>query len=160
MKKLFLAVEQSAMLLALFGAMFIFGMFAMRTVANAQVQQKVAVTVTASAVPIDAKAVHICLWTGKKNFPICSTGASHHQKAAKSGAIWKATFRNIPAGSYAISGFADMNGNGKLDRSFVGRPNEPVGISIKERPKGRPSFNYATIEIAKDLSYNLVFRSL
>lgn len=48
----------------------------------------------------------------------------------------------LPSGVYAISGFYDKNGNGKLDRNFVGKPKEPVGFSNNIRPKfGPPKFD-------------------
>jgi uncharacterized protein (DUF2141 family) len=40
-----------------------------------------------------------------------------------------AEFRNVEPGIYAISAFRDKNGNGKLDRSVIGKPKEPFGFS-------------------------------
>lgn len=41
----------------------------------------------------------------------------------------------LPAGRYAVSVYQDVNGNHKLDRGFLGIPNEPVGAS--NNPKSR-----------------------
>jgi uncharacterized protein (DUF2141 family) len=38
-------------------------------------------------------------------------------------------FTGIPPGQYAVSVFHDENGNGKLDRNFMGMPKEGVGAS-------------------------------
>lgn len=35
----------------------------------------------------------------------------------------------LPDGHYAVSCFHDVNGNGKLDKSFAGIPKEPYGFS-------------------------------
>lgn len=43
----------------------------------------------------------------------------------------------LPAGTYAISCFHDVNGNGKLDTNFLGIPTEPYGFSNNARPKFR-----------------------
>ena len=41
----------------------------------------------------------------------------------------------LPAGQYAVTVYLDANGNGKLDKGFLGIPKEPVGAS--NNPKGR-----------------------
>ena len=46
-------------------------------------------------------------------------------------------FLNLPEGSYSISCFHDVNGNGKLDTNFLGIPTEPYGFSNNARPKFR-----------------------
>lgn len=43
-------------------------------------------------------------------------------------------FENVPPGRYAIQVFLDLNGNGKLDASLRGIPQEPVGFSGNPRP--------------------------
>jgi len=51
---------------------------------------------------------------------------------------------SLPAGDYAIALYHDRNGNGKLDRGFLGRPLEPYGFSNNVRKTtGRPSFEEA-----------------
>ena len=43
----------------------------------------------------------------------------------------KYRIRNLPPGEYAISGYHDLNNNGKLERSgLLGKPKEPVGFSM------------------------------
>jgi uncharacterized protein (DUF2141 family) len=50
-------------------------------------------------------------------------------------------FRNVPAGTYAISAYHDRNGNTELDRNLVGMPVEPFGFSNDARGTfGPPSF--------------------
>jgi uncharacterized protein (DUF2141 family) len=39
------------------------------------------------------------------------------------------TFVDVAPGDYAVSEFHDENGNGKLDRNFIGMPKEGVGAS-------------------------------
>jgi uncharacterized protein (DUF2141 family) len=51
---------------------------------------------------------------------------------------------DLPSGSYAIALYHDRNGNGKLDRSFLGKPTEPYGFSNNvRRATGRPPFEDA-----------------
>ncbi|MBO1905979.1 DUF2141 domain-containing protein [Microvirga sp. 3-52] len=53
--------------------------------------------------------------------------------------------RNVKPGTYAIAVFHDVNGNGKLDRSFIGLPNEPYGFSNDVGRRGPPNFEAARI---------------
>lgn len=46
-------------------------------------------------------------------------------------------FKDIPNGAYAIAVFHDENGNGKLDKNFLGIPKEGYGFSNNIRPKLR-----------------------
>jgi uncharacterized protein (DUF2141 family) len=47
----------------------------------------------------------------------------------------------IPPGEYAIETFQDINGNGKMDFSWIGLPREPFGFSRDARPGlGKPAF--------------------
>lgn len=39
------------------------------------------------------------------------------------------TITGIPQGRYAAQAFQDLNGNGRIDRNFLGLPKEPVGVS-------------------------------
>jgi len=55
--------------------------------------------------------------------------------------------RNVKPGSYAIAVFHDVNGNGKLDRSFIGLPNEPYGFSNDVGRRGPPNFEAARIVV-------------
>lgn len=56
------------------------------------------------------------------------------------------TFEDLPKGTYAISLYHDVNGNGKLDTNFWGIPKEPYGFSNNPRIfMGPPSFEESQI---------------
>jgi len=55
--------------------------------------------------------------------------------------------RNVKPGTYSIAVFHDVNGNGKLDRNFIGLPNEPYGFSNDVGRRGPPSFDAARIVV-------------
>ncbi len=58
---------------------------------------------------------------------------------------------NLPAGDYAVAVFLDQNGNGKLDKNFLGIPKERFGFSKNPRIlTGAPSFQECEIKIEKD----------
>jgi uncharacterized protein (DUF2141 family) len=59
------------------------------------------------------------------------------------------TFKEIPYGIYAISIFHDENSNKKLDKNFLGIPNEGYGFSNNAKVMlSIPSFNEAKFKIS------------
>ena len=71
------------------------------------------------------------------------------------------TFDDVPFGTYAVSAVQDLNGNNKVDMSWVPvpRPSEPLGISNNIQAKaGPPSFDKASFPldtVNKSLSITL-----
>jgi uncharacterized protein (DUF2141 family) len=47
------------------------------------------------------------------------------------------SFPELGPGTYAVSCFHDVNGNGSMDTNFLGIPSEPYGASNNARPKFR-----------------------
>jgi uncharacterized protein (DUF2141 family) len=68
------------------------------------------------------------------------------REPAKPGVV-ELRVRNVKPGAYSIAVFHDTNGNGKLDRSFIGLPNEPYGFSNDVGRRGPPSFAAARIVV-------------
>lgn len=63
-------------------------------------------------------------------------------------------FSDVPAGTYAIRAFQDVNGNGKLDRGALG-PKEPWGMSFapgKTRGFGPPKFDDVSFSVEADVT--------
>jgi uncharacterized protein (DUF2141 family) len=59
-----------------------------------------------------------------------------------SGSDMTVTLKDIPPGRYAIESLQDINGNGKMDSSWIGLPEEPYGFSRDARPfLSKPSFD-------------------
>ena len=50
---------------------------------------------------------------------------------------------DVAPGEYALLVHHDENGNGRIDRNFIGIPREPIGFSNRYRPKGPPSYSRA-----------------
>ncbi|WP_224484732.1 DUF2141 domain-containing protein [Robertkochia aurantiaca] len=51
----------------------------------------------------------------------------------------------VPYGTYAISVYQDVNGNGELDTNFMGIPKEPIAFGNNFKPFGKPKFKDAAI---------------
>ena len=59
------------------------------------------------------------------------------------------TLHNIRPGTYAIEMFQDLNGNGKMDKSWFGFPLEPFGFSRDARPHlHKPHFADVSFTVA------------
>ncbi len=68
-------------------------------------------------------------------------------------------YRNLPAGSYAVSVFHDENGNGKLDSNVAGVPLERYGFSRDARGRmGPPTFADAAIDLQADTTVTIHLR--
>lgn len=61
----------------------------------------------------------------------------------------KVTIRNLKPGSYAVVVIHDRNKNNEIDKSFVGMPKEPIGVS-----------NYKTIGITSPPNFQKALFSL
>jgi len=59
------------------------------------------------------------------------------------------TLHAVPAGTYAIQTFQDVNANDKMDTSWLGLPLEPFGFSLDAKPfLSKPSFNDVKFTLA------------
>lgn len=76
------------------------------------------------------------------------------RSAAKAGSV-ELRLRNVKPGSYSIAVFHDTNGNGKLDRNFIGLPSEPYGFSNDVGRRGPPNFEAARI-VVKEPSTTII----
>lgn len=61
------------------------------------------------------------------------------------------TFSDVPKGEYTVMVYHDINNNGKLDKSFIGMPKEPVACSNNAKGfMGPPKYEDAKFTIASD----------
>ena len=59
----------------------------------------------------------------------------------------------LPEGLYAFGVFQDLNGNKVLDKSFIGYPKEPWGLSRNFKPRfAAPTFDDVSVQIKGDKS--------
>lgn len=76
--------------------------------------------------------------------------------SARQGAVVVAEVLLAP-GEYAASIYYDENGNGELDRSFVGIPKEPVALSNNAKPGfGPPKFEDSLFTLTTEGATQLI----
>jgi uncharacterized protein (DUF2141 family) len=68
-------------------------------------------------------------------------------------------FKDLPPGAYAAVAFQDVNGNGKLDKNFLGIPKEPFGFSNGARGSaGPPKFSAAAVTLNPDCTTTITLK--
>ncbi|MAS94208.1 MAG: hypothetical protein CMO55_13510 [Verrucomicrobiales bacterium] len=116
----------------------------------------VSVTVTVTNIP-GAKGN---LLVGLYNSPGSFTGrpmANSPKVPLRSAGNVTVTIDDVKPGTYAIAVIQDLNGNGKLDKSPLGMPKEPLAFSVINKiPKGKPKFKACAFTVAdSDISMTI-----
>jgi outer membrane protein len=64
---------------------------------------------------------------------------------------------DVEAGEYALMVYFDENGNGRMDKNFIGIPKEPLGFSNRYRPKAPPVYERAafTLGVGESRSFDV-----
>ena len=115
-------------------------------------------TVEVSGITPGRGQIYVALYDRPETFP-----AAGQQRT---GQILQATeqslivhFKDLPPGEYAAVAFQDANGNGKLDKNFLGIPKEPYGFSNAARGSaGPPKFSAAAVRLNPDGTTRIVLR--
>lgn len=93
--------------------------------------------------------VCVSLFAGSQGFPDRGDRAVRAQCVPTGKGRTAVTFQNIAFGNYAIAVYHDRNGNGKLDRNFLGIPTEGFGFSRNPVIRtGAPRFGEAAVFVA------------
>ncbi len=96
----------------------------------------------------DRGQVVACLYRGDDGFPNDERKAWRRASARISGGVAEVRFVGVPAGAYAVSAYHDENGNGTLEKNFLGIPKEGVALSNDARGHfGPPKYRDARFEM-------------
>jgi uncharacterized protein (DUF2141 family) len=107
-------------------------------------------TIEISGVTPDRGKVYVAVYDGPETFPISGKQLVGRVLAASDRHL-TAHFADLPPGQYAVVAFQDFNGNGQLDKNFLGIPKEPYGFSNGARGSaGPPKFAAAAITLGPD----------
>ena len=86
-------------------------------------------SVTLSGVRQAEGSVRVALWSASEGFPSETERAHAREVVDASVPAVGVVFRDVAPGRYAVSAIHDRDGNGELNRNFLGIPREAVGIS-------------------------------
>jgi uncharacterized protein (DUF2141 family) len=107
-------------------------------------------TIEVSGIAPDRGKVYVAVYDGPQTFPV-SDRQRVGQVLAPENTRLTVHFKDLPPGHYAAVAFQDLNGNGKLDKNFLGIPKEPYGFSNRARGSaGPPKFAEAAITLDPD----------
>lgn len=128
---------------------------ALALILMAEAAQAATLTVTVSNCDNDQGCISVALFNlgTRENF---GSGSGYYQgkHADIANGTAKALFTDIPAGTYAVAAFHDMDRSGDLKKNFWGIPQEKYGFSNNYGK--RPDFNLASFLVAGDT--NLAIR--
>jgi len=115
-------------------------------------------TIEVSGITANRGKVYIAVYDRPETFPI-----SGHQRVgqvlASEDQHLTVHFKDLPPGQYAAAAFQDFNGNGRLDKNFLGIPKEPYGFSNSARgPTGPPKFAEAAMTLNPDGATTIVLK--
>jgi uncharacterized protein (DUF2141 family) len=105
--------------------------------------------------------VGVALFSTKKGFPDKNTMATVG-RSVPAGKRCEVVFEDVPFGTYAVSVLHDENGNGKMDKGFLGIPKEGFGTSNNPEIKmGPPTFSDSSFNLeSKGLTLNISMKYL
>jgi len=102
--------------------------------------------------------VYIAVYDQQEAFPI-SGRQRVSQVLASEDTHLTVQFRDLPPGKYAAVAFQDFNGNGKLDKNFLGIPKEPYGFSNGARGStGPPTFTAASFTLDSNAATTITLK--
>ena len=107
-------------------------------------------TIEVSGITPDRGRIYVAVYDHADSFPI--SGRQLVGQVLDPAALHlTARFKDLPPGQYAAVAFQDFNGNGKLDKNFLGIPKEPYGFSNGARGSaGPPKFSAAAVTLSPD----------
>jgi uncharacterized protein (DUF2141 family) len=131
---------------------FLVGLFLLASLvvpSKAEATSSSTLTVTISGLGNQQGQVCFSLFSGRQGFP--SNGAYAIQASCVSAASTPVivTFQNLNVGNYAVAVFHDANGDGVLNRNWLGVPTEAFGFSQNPRIiASAPQFGDSAVLVA------------
>ena len=112
-------------------------------------------TIEVSGVTRDRGRIYVAVYDRAETFPI-SGRQLIGQILDPADRHLTVHFKDLPPGQYAAVAFQDSNGNGKLDKNFLGIPKEPYGFSNGARGSaGPPKFSAAAVTLQSNATTNI-----
>ncbi len=105
--------------------------------------------------------VMIALFNDADKFPTDASGAPHKAKVDARSPTTTHTFPDVAPGTWALSVFHDVDGDGELDvRSVIPIPKEPMGASNNAKGRmGPPKFEDAAFKVGSGATEQVVVLS-
>ncbi|MBC7458534.1 MAG: DUF2141 domain-containing protein [Bdellovibrionaceae bacterium] len=96
------------------------------------------------------------IFSGPSGFPKDPTQAKQFDNGTIAANTGTCIFKNLPAGTYAVSTYHDKNNNQKLDTGLFGAPKEKYGFSNDaSKPFSPPDFAEAAFQLKSNSQINI-----
>jgi uncharacterized protein (DUF2141 family) len=118
--------------------------------ARAQTQDTSTLTVRITGARNTKGQIGVTLFQDAQGFPDDTSKALRQQSVDIDPSTMSAqvTFKDLPQGTFAVSVLHDENGNGKMDKNFMGMPKEGYGASKNPKKQRRaPTFEGAKFSL-------------
>lgn len=116
-------------------------------------------TVIIDDIVVDSGTVYIGVFDAEEKFTLAGKEVKRAVVAASKTKI-SGTFKNIQIGkSYAVFAYQDLNGNGVLDKTKMGKPSEPVAFSNQTK-KGFQNYLRSCFIMKDKVSTELMLRRI
>ena len=139
-------VSRAAGVLVIFGS----GLLTCFLPAPVQAQDTSTLTVRITGARNTKGQIGVILFQDAQGFPDNTSKAIRQQSVDIDTNTMSAqvTFKGLPQGIFAVSVLHDENGNGKMDKNFMGMPKEGYGASNNPKKQRRaPSFDEAKFSL-------------
>lgn len=117
---------------------------------DAQTKDTTTLTVRVTGARNAKGKIGVTLFQDAQGFPDDTSKAIRQQSAEidPKSMTTQVTFKDIPQGIFAVAVLHDENGNGQMDKNFVGIPKEGYGASNNPKKKRRaPTFDEAKFSL-------------
>jgi uncharacterized protein (DUF2141 family) len=99
------------------------------------------------------------LFNGADGFPDVQAKSFQYVYVSINSGVASCEFKDVAAGTYAVSVFHDENNNKKLDKIFVGMPLEGYGVSNNIRHMmSAPGFKESSFQLNGEVDKNIKIR--
>jgi uncharacterized protein (DUF2141 family) len=122
-------------------------------------QAQVSLQVTVNHISSSKGKVLFALFNKENGFPGNAKKAFMIREIAAIKGSVQIAFEDIPAGTYALAVFHDVNNDGELNTNLLGIPKEDYGFSNNARPGYRaPTFKEAAFRFEKSSAISVTIK--
>ena len=128
--------------------------------ANA-VEDFATLTVTINGIQNQKGQICLKIYDNESGFPLGDNSGVKNQCTKITGNSLKQEFTNLKKGTYAVAVIDDQNDDTKLDRDFLGIPEEGFGISNNPTVSiktGTPKFEQASFSLIQNQTIEIVMK--
>ncbi len=128
--------------------------------ANA-VEDSATLTVEINGIKSEKGQICLIIYENESGFPLSNNKVNEGKCIKITGSSLKQEFTGLNKGTYAVAVIDDQNGDTKLDRDFLGIPEEGFGISNNPTVSiktGTPKFEEASFSLTQNQTIEIVMK--